>query len=1189
MRRYNGTDATTSNAHSYLSGAAGPFTIWFWYQPTAVNVGGTAKTLIRTGGASNGWWFDHINDTVRFGAVGYSGTDPAITIPWPDSSRPHFVCVRKSAAGASPWHVFLDDVIGTISGSIDFTLGTPTDQRLHVGSNAGVSSWASGDIGEVAIWGVRLTSEMVYEGAAGVAADQFPAGLLGYWPLRGNSSPEPDYSGHDRPLTVTNATAAPHIEIVPSIWPAAPKTAYEPAWLLDIDHPIAGEIRRSTRDLYDDIDADVLGAPYPAGIEGDPAITVQLPQNAGIPGGVVEPDNTSVTVQNADGAFDRSLEWRRVKIRMRLYDRVSHALKRTALAGAFEGMITDRDFDLDAVTFQCSAVDPVLDTPVPRVTIELNASITKGEDGALRPIDLGAPIPVACGEGGYCAAPYIEHDMGESPHPGGQRYVLSWGGGVGVIRAFFEDNADKPGLEAATFFSPIASATYRAANKFRVPGVGAVGRFEIGWLIAYSPDSGTTWLFSRVDDVETVGSNADVTLTDSILTGSVADPLPDLQIADDFEIEDGVWEYDNGSVVTDLTTALDPGEGNGSPIFQLTTPLRANPAEFAAFWFSDPDVGIDLGVDSASLAVAIADYDAAELDEAVEYVVGGNRQQSTVRTLANEAASMRGMRIWRDYDTGDYKFQVDKLPRLTNLLRLGHGGNVFNLLAPPRESPTSLFSAVQTLKVRYGAGGRTIGGGNFQPQDFAYANTANAQPVGKLATVDLRLTRTHETAARIAYYWAKSLEHSDGRISMVAGREAWRVRIGDVVQAVVDQWGVDEPYRALSITTSLDKFDLALAGPFDAEIFSTDLGDINAVVQQPTGAGNPDERPPDGVSGNMILNSDFSTGQRAVALASSSPDSAFLPGWTFLGTGGWFTHAAVEREPLSVGGYVLRLTTDNSAVPGSPKHFLQTGYPDGSGSGIDAGRPVSAGHIYLPSIHLTHDAADAVDSSFVFLVWWFASDGSVVGGFPVETPVRIMPGAMPHPQGWRRYYTLVRAPATAAGALLEFGFLLGETEYQLDAPALEPLSRLNRLPTPWQRNAAFGLHPAQMRSGDLLIRAPGQTQVGIEIAGDPFDVELDSGTEVTLCTVQPGDVQLVVGYVAEEITGVGGWKLQLDGVDLYTGMGMTELSNITGAHRVFTPPHPLLSAKLLKAVATSGTFTAGRVVGAAHRLSGTTS
>lgn len=1187
MRRYNGTNATTHNARSYLSGSSGPFTIWLWYHPTAQNVGVTARTIMRTGGSSNGWWLDHINDTVRFQALGYSGTNPAATKTLPDGRR-HFVAFRKAAAGASPWELWLDDEKTTISASINFTFGTPTDQRLHIGSNAGLSSWISADIGEVAIWGVRLTDEMMVEGAEGVAADQFPAGLLGYWPLRGNSSPERDYSSAARHLTVVNATAAPHIEVVPSIWPAATKRAFEPAWVVDIQNPAGGDaIRTATRDLYDDVDADVLGAPYPAGVEGDPQITVSLPQATGNPGGIIEPENWSLTLQNGSARFDRSLEWRQKRVRMRLYDRVSHALFTPAA-----GLITDRDFEVDAVTFQCSGNDPALDTLVPKQVIQLNSSIERGDDPTAKPIDLGLPIPVACGSGGYCAPPYIERDLGDGTHPGGQRFLLSWGTGIGVKGVFFEADADRPGLEEASFFSEVAGATWRAANKFRVAAEAAAERFQVGWLISYSPDGGTTVRFSRVAStaVGTTGT-ADITLTDSILgTLSLGDPLSDLYCADDFELEDGVWEFDDGLVVTDQTTLLDPAEGDLTPIAQLTTTLRANPAEFAAFFMSDSNQGVGLSVNAEALSEAESDFDDAQLGDAIEHVEGGDRQQRPCRDVVNGAAALRGMQVRLDYDTGEYVFEVDKLPRLTNLLRIGIGENVSNLLALPRESPTSLFQAVSVLKVRYGAGGRVINKGSFTPMDFAYAATANAQPVGKLSTVDLRLTRTHTKAARITYYWAKTLEHSDHRISIVAGREAWRMRPGKLVQAVVSAWSVDDPYRALSVTYGLDQVSTALAGPFDEEIFSTDSGDINAVVQGPDGDGSPDLRPPDGVSGNMIPNSDFSAGTRGELIAPlpfvAHTAYTYLPGWAIEGEVGaspsliaWYDAIEVSREVQSIGGHVLRVLTDSYTEAG---YLYRQIYPL-SDTDDDAGAfPVQAGRIYVFSAYLDATIADEVEYAVRFKMSW--DPGSVV-----TLPIKLVPGANPHPQGWRRYYAIGRAPAGATTVLPIIEFTRESTEYFVDAVQLEVLTKLNRLPTVWQRNAVYGLHPSQQRPGDQLVRAPGETQMGTVIAhdvangGDPVTL---SGASTNIVTVQPGDVHFVLGYVTETITGCTGWKLQLDGVDVYGGMGLADGSNITGSHRLFTPPYPILSAKTLVAVPVGGTFTGGKIRCAVHRFTG---
>ena len=96
---------------------------------------------------------------------------------------------------------------------------TPTSiDRTAVGrsSNSTPGSYLSGRIAEVVMWNVALADAVVAALAAGVCPFQVePASIIGYWPLQGLASPEPDWSANARSLTVTGATAADHAPVLP--------------------------------------------------------------------------------------------------------------------------------------------------------------------------------------------------------------------------------------------------------------------------------------------------------------------------------------------------------------------------------------------------------------------------------------------------------------------------------------------------------------------------------------------------------------------------------------------------------------------------------------------------------------------------------------------------------------------------------------------------------------------------------------------------------------------------------------------------------------------------------------------------------------------------------------------------------------------------------------------------------------
>lgn len=75
----------------------------------------------------------------------------------------------------------------------------------------------AGRIAEIGIWDIALSDAEVALLAAGISPTRIQAAnLVGYWPLWGADSPEPDLSGDGANLTVTGATQADHAPVMPA-------------------------------------------------------------------------------------------------------------------------------------------------------------------------------------------------------------------------------------------------------------------------------------------------------------------------------------------------------------------------------------------------------------------------------------------------------------------------------------------------------------------------------------------------------------------------------------------------------------------------------------------------------------------------------------------------------------------------------------------------------------------------------------------------------------------------------------------------------------------------------------------------------------------------------------------------------------------------------------------------------------
>jgi hypothetical protein len=109
-------------------------------------------------------------------------------------------------------HIFVNGVEVSYASQTSALLVTLASQPIEIGHtvSAGVTDnryGFNGYIDSVGLWQSILTpAQMVTASLYGGTLITDPTHLIGYWPCLGNTNPEPDLSGNNRPLNVNGAT-----------------------------------------------------------------------------------------------------------------------------------------------------------------------------------------------------------------------------------------------------------------------------------------------------------------------------------------------------------------------------------------------------------------------------------------------------------------------------------------------------------------------------------------------------------------------------------------------------------------------------------------------------------------------------------------------------------------------------------------------------------------------------------------------------------------------------------------------------------------------------------------------------------------------------------------------------------------------------------------------------------------------
>lgn len=1071
-RKFNGTtDGLTTANHTALSGADA-FTVMVAYKPVTATPASN-QTLVQNGTTGGFWLFVHrTTGHVRFQAQGFSTTyDMGVSgTDW------QFFVLRHKAAGELAWFGTGGTKV-VLEASLAESIAALASNALYVGYNGG-SSRTDGTLGDVAAWNAALSDDICRELAKGVSPRHFPTGQQMHYALNGNHSPERDWLA-GKTLTVTGTTQADHPPRIP--W--RHRTRVEPCWVVNVTHD-ASTVRAATRDLYDEIDYDVLGAAYPARITADMTIIESLPEG----GGVVDFGQAVLQVSTADGGFSASEDYQGDGVEIFKYDRVSHAL-----TSVFVGYVDhQQETGPQGLRLDLRSDDPHLRTPIPRLSVEYrddgsSDGLTNTTTSSLAPSNTSAPYPIACGDGGMAVPPALRY---VEDNPPGEELVVAWGNNTTIKGAWADVDPKQPGLEKLTLWTAdIPGSPTRTSNTTFTVTMGETdfeSWFRTGYEVRWSTNDGDTWGEAVITGVSWSGGTGTVTVFPAILgnplvTSPRAEDGTDnlFEISTELIVNTTAWQYVSG-VTTPLTTAIVPtttGGSIGRPLLQLSTTDRANPADLIKFIIEDDDQGLGGTLNVVDHFVAYFQFAAIPaLATCIKTVLGGDGTTRPAYQWLNDIAMIRGCRLWRD-ELGEWRLKVDTQPQAANLLSLGYGANTSvnqenNLLAPPVYDKIPRSQQTSVLKLLYAAGGRARGSEPFLQSDFAFRTRMNIHPGGREQRIPTTLLRDHDAAATVTWYVGKRLEHGVNRAGYVVDHDAWRVRVGELVTDVAKATN----YRVIRKQQTLTTYTLACEG-YNSEIFTTNLTTIRGEVDQPILSVNPDDREiHSSLGGNLIVNPDFSTGIHGdpSTLSGIQPDGDILPGWILGIYASDFDSITVEDDLNTVGGQYLQVTTKSTFDSDPDPPFMVTGRNILAPS--EGALQVKEGDLLILSVYVNTTATAGAWTGIEMRIPWFNSSGTLISSTALD--LKLLPGDR-NSKGWRRVWGLLRAPANAARATALVRFLLTSTTYQFDAFQLERNLSLFPRPSNWQPYGRTGIQPNQIKQGSQTIRPEGATLAGL--------------------------------------------------------------------------------------------------------------
>lgn len=825
--------------------------------------------------------------------------------------------------------------------------------------------------------------------------------------------------------------------------------------------------------------------------------------------------------------FDPHAEWRGVSVILRAYDASNHERR-----DLFRGSVQDARFVEGRALLTVSNEDAALEqTLIPSKVVNI--------DDFENAHHIGLPIPVTFGRGAWMQPVPCGRDVEGSP--GGYDFMIGWPIGNTRIAGVYEESNLESGALAKLFSWRTApgSPTYSSSSVFTVTGdkskdygvteAGAAGGIPVRYFTTASP---STYVYNWVTGYNSAASPDQVTLAIADLDAG----LTGMQVATNYVQEEG--RYSLGG--TDLLSFRLFAQEFSAILAEVQSDVT-NPADVIEEILSNTDWGGSSPVNATSFADAVTELTSASLDNAIQFVLGGDRQQQLLGLVVRDLMRLRGMRLTKDITAGTWNLEVDQAGTATRYLGFcdGKWNNVLD--CPNGLERTPLANAVATLRVHWGRPPKTrstntiAGIAAFVATESQWYCDVAVGSVGKIAHLVLPYVRNANAAKRVAYYLGRRMQMADYQLTMRVDYSLRHLSLREPVYVRAPHLAINEaPYRVRSIEyTSLGEATVRLE-KYIAETFTYD----GAIVAIGSGTGNDEENPLvldpiPGFDGNPCYNADFTIPLSRQWPTSSRIHEDYLPGFWIptSGTSGWTTCITELRTTTGdstagkcIGnGYLTITTTRAFDISTGTEGIYPLRTRDSTGaalgrfraSGADVKSNGEGSDVVIYSIYCS---AEPFYVRFYFYDDTFTLLDDAVGH-------RIATGET-NENGWARYYFIVRVHAETT-QVEPWIVLEASGTYNFDAQQFEIARRGSGRPSAWTQNPESANDPYRLKQGDFFIRPSGQAENSTYMAVKTYQTAALSGATVDISNaLQAGwVVRYVTAVVHTAVTGATTWSL----------------------------------------------------------------
>lgn len=211
-RTFLGTGHYLKSTPVVFAPAGSSITYSAWIFPTAFPIGSNRSPIISANNASsNGLFVINNNGALIVDtSVGKNtGSAQSVNSTIILNTWQWVTAVYNQSTGVS--HLYVNGVEVSYNGLSNQVVSNATQSILFVGNTTTVGNSFLGSIDTVGIWNIALTTTQIIAAmAAGGTPNTATANLIGYWPLLGTTSPEPESPVNTFPLTVGSATQGPN-------------------------------------------------------------------------------------------------------------------------------------------------------------------------------------------------------------------------------------------------------------------------------------------------------------------------------------------------------------------------------------------------------------------------------------------------------------------------------------------------------------------------------------------------------------------------------------------------------------------------------------------------------------------------------------------------------------------------------------------------------------------------------------------------------------------------------------------------------------------------------------------------------------------------------------------------------------------------------------------------------------------